>query len=392
MLLKWSQSILDVPILVRLGYGGVPSPIVEKDEDDVSSWGSNNHNNNPAQSVSYNDFLTSTTIAVDERQQQRRKSRASFTKALRGPPPRRSDSITAEERDIIARLQATKSAAAATTTIPTMAEQLESLTYSTKNVDESPIAKFTDGMNVVAEMNDIGVSSNQNDTVDENSNNGTSKNRIPVVRKVVKASRRLLTSFNYAGNANNRNVANPDRGDVTYNTRNDSSKNTVPRSNKKRTAAEYMDANLSITFDDTNRPEKIRRRNNIWATNQRTKMRMKQRPNNDATTPLIHLTPIHDNNNKNSVNQTTTTPSRKATTGKSPTSSAKKQQRRTFFTNVEIQALIEGVDTHGVGKWSVIQKNDVRLQGRTPVQLKDKYRHIVAVGLLPSTPSSVTKD
>jgi hypothetical protein len=39
LLVKWSESILDIPALVQLGYGGVPSPIVDKDEDDVSSWG-----------------------------------------------------------------------------------------------------------------------------------------------------------------------------------------------------------------------------------------------------------------------------------------------------------------------------------------------------------------
>jgi hypothetical protein len=37
LLIKWSESILDIPALVRVGYGGVPIPVVENKDDDVSS-------------------------------------------------------------------------------------------------------------------------------------------------------------------------------------------------------------------------------------------------------------------------------------------------------------------------------------------------------------------
>ena len=39
VLTKWCESILDIPKLVQLGYGGVMAPIVAGDEDDVSSYG-----------------------------------------------------------------------------------------------------------------------------------------------------------------------------------------------------------------------------------------------------------------------------------------------------------------------------------------------------------------
>lgn len=39
VLTKWSESILDIPKLVQLGYGGVMAPIVTGDDDDVSSYG-----------------------------------------------------------------------------------------------------------------------------------------------------------------------------------------------------------------------------------------------------------------------------------------------------------------------------------------------------------------
>lgn len=44
LLLKWAESILQIPELVRLGYGGVMAPIVEEEgADDVSSWGDEEH-------------------------------------------------------------------------------------------------------------------------------------------------------------------------------------------------------------------------------------------------------------------------------------------------------------------------------------------------------------
>jgi Myb-like DNA-binding domain len=406
LLLKWSQSILDVPTLVRLGYGGVPSPIVEKDEDDVSSWGSNNNNNTNV--MGGNDVLTSTTISVDERKQpqRRRKSRTYLTKALntekmvRQQPQNRSYSITAEEHDIIARL-------AATARVPTHQESVE-----VAAAVNSPIAKSKG-------MDDM-VTTNQNEFEAEsgtaelypalnaehkNLNNGT-----PVVRKVVKASRRLLTSFNFALTSNNGNNGTLEHGtEMTNNVRNDSmanrsfmfstNNNIMDSTSKKRTASECLDANLSIAFDDATRPEIIRRRNNIWAMNQRMKMRMKKRKeqNTDNASPMLDITTIHnsDGNSKNENSLTQTTPSRNGNTmlAKSPTSSVKKQQRRTFFTEVEVQALRDGIQKYGAGKWSVIQKNDVRLQGRTPIQLKDKYRNIVSIISSSSLPPpTVTKD
>ena len=416
LLLKWSQSILDVPTLVRLGYGGVPSPIVEKDEDDVSSWGSNNNNHHHhtyTGTIGDNDVLTTTTISVDERQQQRRrKSRnTSFTKALnaeammRQKSQHRSYSITAEEQDIIARLAATKSTAAVVTEVPA---QQGTVIQSTRaaDVEESPIAK-SNGLDVGMEFDAFGGTRGTNldpRVINKNVNNGT-----PVVRKVVKASRRLLTSFNFAITGNSISK----RGSAAANDKNDSNMGNqsfvVPTNNsivhsqsKKRTASEYLDANLSMTYD-SKRPETIRRRNNIWAMNQRMKMRMKSPmgSNVDTVTPLIHGTPIHDNDdNNNIVNghplpQSTPSRKRNTTPGKSPTSSAKKQQRRTFFTDVEVEALLEGIQIFGVGKWSLIQKNDQRLQGRTAVQLKDKYRNIVSITSSPSrllSPPTMTKD
>ena len=47
LLTKWSESILDIPQLVRLHYGGVTSAVLDNDQnedDDVSSFGAANNN------------------------------------------------------------------------------------------------------------------------------------------------------------------------------------------------------------------------------------------------------------------------------------------------------------------------------------------------------------
>lgn len=42
LVVKWAESVLEIPVLFRLGYGGVTAPLAETDNDDVSSWGDEN--------------------------------------------------------------------------------------------------------------------------------------------------------------------------------------------------------------------------------------------------------------------------------------------------------------------------------------------------------------
>jgi hypothetical protein len=51
---------------------------------------------------------------------------------------------------------------------------------------------------------------------------------------------------------------------------------------------------------------------------------------------------------------------------------------RDFFTVEEVEAIKEGVRRWGVGKWAEIKKHSQgRLDNRTSVQIKDKYRNLV---------------
>ena len=49
LLTKWSESILEIPELIRLGYGGVTAPVIEEaDDDDYSAIGDDDHEPLPA--------------------------------------------------------------------------------------------------------------------------------------------------------------------------------------------------------------------------------------------------------------------------------------------------------------------------------------------------------
>jgi hypothetical protein len=57
-----------------------------------------------------------------------------------------------------------------------------------------------------------------------------------------------------------------------------------------------------------------------------------------------------------------------------------KKQKRTKFTPDEEDAIREGVKRFGVGNWKYIKENDSRLDARTTVQIKDKYRTLLQKG------------
>lgn len=55
-----------------------------------------------------------------------------------------------------------------------------------------------------------------------------------------------------------------------------------------------------------------------------------------------------------------------------------------FRTLAETQALIKGVEICGGGKWADIKRLGLReLVTRTPVDLKDKWRNLLRVAMLP---------
>merc|ERR1712157_162881 len=53
-----------------------------------------------------------------------------------------------------------------------------------------------------------------------------------------------------------------------------------------------------------------------------------------------------------------------------------KRKQRTRFTEEEVEAIKLGIDTCGVGNWIEIKREYPVLNGRTNVQIKDKYRNM----------------
>jgi hypothetical protein len=56
-----------------------------------------------------------------------------------------------------------------------------------------------------------------------------------------------------------------------------------------------------------------------------------------------------------------------------------------FWTLEETQALVEGVARCGNGKWAVIKKlSFAAIENRSPVDLKDKWRNLTRIAMLPT--------
>jgi len=101
LLIKWSESILEIPALVQLGYGGVTSPIVHNDRDDVSSWGGDGVGLDPHQHTLSEGGSVGGSAAANHHLHRRSRSMMRLLDASRRG---RSISVTEEEREIVAQL------------------------------------------------------------------------------------------------------------------------------------------------------------------------------------------------------------------------------------------------------------------------------------------------
>jgi hypothetical protein len=379
---KWSESILEIPTLVGLGYGGVPSPVVDKDEDDVSSWGSGN------------DYA----ITADERRLSITRSR-SFSKFLKATLQGRNVSVTAEEKDIIARLAAIAEVSLTSTepgsdiadwvdrdhTIENLVPT-EKLNRHSVTTTKSPFANTQS--NCVVPLNELPLeimNSPGRSPIVQNPNSSSAfssdlrkeqgtlndhhKESLSSAcqsygkgRKVMKAGRRLLASFSSGKNG---------IGDHGNNT-------DAVMSRKRATEIDVF------SREGMQRAAKVSRRNNIWAFNERKKIR--SRLNNILLYDKSHVN-LTTPNNKNirSENEIFPTNTSMLVIGDSYNAEAVQSpgvspNKRHPFTDDEISAIKDGVKVHGVGQWTVIQESDERLANRRPGQLKDKYRTMTNKG------------
>ena len=102
LLIKWSESILEIPALVQLGYGGVTSPIVHNDRDDVSSWGGDGEGLDPHHTHPPSEGGSVGGSAANHHHLNRRSR--SMMRLLDASRRGRSISVTEEEREIVAQL------------------------------------------------------------------------------------------------------------------------------------------------------------------------------------------------------------------------------------------------------------------------------------------------
>jgi Myb-like DNA-binding domain len=339
--------VLQIPTLVQLGYGGVPSPFVFKDDDDVSSWGSEGEN----------------AVNADEKIVRSR----SFSRILRASMHGRPVSVTAEEKEVIARLASIAESFPnreigdkddASRPLQNVHQQAELSTKENASPKESMKKK-----DEATSKASISISST---CPVDHSDSFPAPNHQSVVevcptptsirggRRVVKAGRRFLSSLSAMAQR-----VSDDVGETSVST------------GKKRTA-ESLSSSLSV-------PAKVSRRNNTWAFKQRKKdahkinkvLSFKETEKEGTQTPT-KTTPkkavvVEDDDGNISQTPVRFTPS---------SSSIKRHP----FTEDEVNAILEGVKLHGVGHWTVIQESDERLTSRKPGQLKDKYRTMLNRG------------
>lgn len=426
LLIQWSESILDIPTLVRLGYGGVPSPFVDRDIDDISSWGGDNDDDD---------------LEVEDNPGRRQISARSklITRILNAVMRGQSVSLTEEEKDIIAQLSVTETAirpspqsrsnpGVEASASGDFRERLLNTEKNAVSIPEMSLDALSDlrkdpppqresdrishrqktqkdptlGMQRKGTTKSLIIKAQHNPkTCNQPSDSDSSDKE---ARRVVKVSRRLLArQLNEsesdceakAHQAPKNTALGPDsdsgsRGGV---------RRVVKASRRLMAKAPYESeselesrkpAAKRKRYEKTGRDEsgdddssldapvmKLSRRIRNWASSERQSKRMRTTPTEEEDSLKENNQPMNTGETSKesatrlqwsgSEGETTPIHRQKESTAYSPT-------KRYAFTEEETAAIRDGVFRFGVGHWKTIQENDARLRHRTNEQVKDKFR------------------
>jgi len=113
-----------------------------------------------------------------------------------------------------------------------------------------------------------------------------------------------------------------------------------------------------------------------------------------AKVPPMLLTPETPKGMNNGYSDSDTTPARKSSTKKSMQGSVEKRSKHhNPWSLEEAEALVEGVALCGGGKWADIKKlSFAAIESRSAVDLKDKWRNLLRIAMLPSPPTPKAGD
>lgn len=388
LLTKWSESLLDIPTLIRLGYGGVPSPIVEKEEDDVSSWGGESD------------------LEETDRRTNLSRSR-SFTRILNATMRGRSGvALTDEEIDIIQKLSAvgvqrpferSRSNSMDNTHLTNESGMLRQLgKRSGKTVQKAPradaIAPLQSNILLASGLQaepdkPVQLTEESKQIPDETDNDfdldpsqeefselpssvvaapdstlaiaRTSRNRDRAQRGVFNKGHRFVASLAQSKTSFHDGLDDDDP--IVADASDNSSKKVIRKPVK-----------LSRLGTVIIRPTK-KIRLSTPTVHQDTKENSLPRSSTDVGITPNRLVWAEKDDGK--IDQTQTHPS-------IFNSTAYSKNKHHYFTTEETDAVRLGVALFGVGCWKDIQESDSRLKHRTTVQIKDKYRTMVNRGEL----------
>ena len=439
LLIKWSESILDIPVLVLQGYGGVTNPVVENEGDDVSSWGEegppvNEVGGHVGDDHDDHDQPLMTQVetldlheAMDDHDKHRSPTAATAnmnatthtnTKASGSP-------VTEEDRVILQKLGEIESPVAQRTVrkMPRSAALIAKDDADDANMDMEPLSTQAPEQPIIqqevplmtqpsesAQEDDGYVAGDENLEGRKQGGNGAKQTKETTSAEYVPSMRELL-----------------DGTDEIF------SEVTDPDSSKMSDIFESLSERFGFKLGKAQKHLVVERLTELMVAKQIAPLA--NGDNNANKTPPPSAANAVSANDNDSIEETDdeaepdkaganggeendVKPSAKKRAAKrsnefksiewpdsdsgsdadyvSPRRSFKKAKTtrkayvyadRKMFTEDEVAALREGIDIHGVGKWQlIINDSDGRLDGRSGVQVKDKYRTMLKSGKIGKDP------
>lgn len=430
-MIKWSESILDIPVLVQLGYGGVTNPVVENEGDDVSSWGEegppvgevgghvgDGDDDQPlmtqVETLDMEDLSSPITAAMT----------VQTTKASASGSP-----VTEEDRVILQKLGDIQSSPVAQRTVRKMprsaaliakddaednmgsgngagninhAMDMEPLSTQVPEPLQQVIPLMTQPSELTPE--DDGYVAGDENLEGREQAEAASTGYIPSMKELLDGTEEIFNEITDPDNICGRDVFKSlserygfklgraqkrlvvDRltdlmiAKTALLTNGDNNANTTPPAAATANAVsanESMEEN-DIDVDNDNGAESNKASANGGEENDEkpaAKKRAAKRSSNEFKS-------IEWPDSEDSISEADyVSPRRSFKKAKTTRKPSNAYTERVRFTEDEVAALREGIDKFGVGKWQmIINDSNGRLSGRSGVQVKDKYRTMFKSG------------
>jgi Myb-like DNA-binding domain len=344
--MKWSESILEIPTLVQLGYGGVPSPIVDKDEDDISSWGGDSDLGEETERAnssqhSYSRIVNAALRGRDSALTDAEKESIAriASNRSRRTPYSRSNSGDCEQVGIVAAKPHRKGKRHSKRSQPSIRP------VEASGVGDDWLPVDHSGQEQGQPRNDVAPSSPR-------------QPRDPCGELPLHLARKITASE-----------------PIEIDCRSDDELNALTSSVQGITGRDTVDE----ASDTDLKPIKLSREEMTTRPKKRLRADKETAPKPAISSKARPSAPWLDDVACDGGEQEMEDSDDEAFSAVARKPKNKDPSRRRF-TREEMDAVRDGVEKYGVGQWKDIQKNDPRLRHRNSTQVKDKYRTMVNRG------------